>query len=157
MYLEMKTQVEHINPADPQLSRHFHLSEFTRSATAIRLGIDNTPDPDSVEALQNLCIHILEPLRERFGMIRITSGFRCLKLNQAIGGSRTSQHLFGEAADIHVGSLEVARKFYNFIRENLEFDQMLLEMKGNKVHCLHVSYTAERENRKFIRSDYQIS
>lgn len=108
------------------------LSEFTRSATAIRHGIDNTPDADSVAALQDLCINVLEPLRRRFGVIRITSGYRCLKLNQMVGGSRTSQHLFGEAADIHVGSLETARKYFYFIKDHLLFDQMLLEMKGRE-------------------------
>ena len=60
---------ESIDTNDIQLSRHFRLSEFTRSATAIRYGIDNEPDVDSVEALQNLCIHVLEPLRQRFGVI----------------------------------------------------------------------------------------
>ncbi len=145
-----------IAPADIRLSRHFCLSEFTRSATAIRYGIDNEPDVDSVEALQNLCIHVLEPLRMRFGVIRITSGYRCLPLNEKIGGSQSSQHLRGEAADIHVGSLEMARKVFNFIRDNLDFDQMLLEMKEGKVHCLHVSFTAERENRHMVRSDYRL-
>ncbi|MDO4172778.1 MAG: D-Ala-D-Ala carboxypeptidase family metallohydrolase [Prevotellaceae bacterium] len=141
---------------DIQLSRHFRLSEFTRSATAIRHGIDNEPDVDSVEALQNLCIHVLEPLRRRFGVIRITSGYRSLRLNEAIGGARRSQHLFGEAADIHVGSLEMARKYFDYVRENLDFDQMLLEMKAGKVHCLHVSYRADEENRHRISSHYSV-
>lgn len=143
--------------SDIQLSRHFRLSEFTRSATAIRYGIDNQPDVESIEALQSLCINVLEPLRMRFGVIRITSGYRCLQLNERVGGSRTSQHLLGEAADIHVGSLEVARKYLDFIRENLDFDQMLLEMKAGRVHCLHVSYTAERVNRRMVRTEYGIS
>ena len=147
---------ESIDTNDIQLSRHFRLSEFTRSATAIRYGIDNEPDVDSVEALQNLCIHVLEPLRQRFGVIRVTSGYRCPELNNKIGGSPTSQHLRGEAADIHVGSLATARKFFYFIRENVVFDQMLLEMKPGKVHCLHVSYTAERENRGMCRSEYAV-
>lgn len=141
---------------DMQLSKHFRLSEFTRSATARRLGIDNRPEIEDIEALQSLCVNVLEPLRMRFGVIRITSGYRCLKLNEAIGGSRTSQHLFGEAADIHVGSLEVARKYYDFVRKNLVFDQMLLEMKEGKVHCLHISYTTERMNRRMVRSHYKM-
>lgn len=148
--------MENTQQADFQLSRHFMLSEFTRSATAIKHGIDNTPDADSVAALQDLCINVLEPLRRRFGVIRVTSGYRCLKLNQMVGGSRTSQHLFGEAADIHVGSLEMARKYFYFIRDNLVFDQMLLEMKHGKVYCLHVSFTSERENRKHVSSHYSM-
>lgn len=142
--------------ADIQLSRHFRLSEFTRSATAIKYGIDNQPDVETVEALQSLCINVLEPLRERFGVIRITSGYRCLRLNERVGGARTSQHLLGEAADIHVGSTETARKYFDFIRDNLDFDQMLLEMKAGRVHCLHVSYTAERVNRRISKSCYEV-
>lgn len=145
-----------IDTSDIQLSRHFRLSEFTRSATAIRYGIDNEPDVETVEALQSLCIHVLEPLRERFGVIRITSGYRSLKVNERVGGSRTSQHLLGEAADIHVGSVETARKFFYFIRDNLDFDQMLLEMKEGRAHCLHVSYTTERVNRRKVSSCYQV-
>lgn len=141
---------------DFQLSRHFMLSEFTRSATAIRHGIDNTPDADSVASLQNLCVNVLEPLRMRFGVIRITSGYRCLALNKKVGGSRTSQHLFGEAADIHVSSKEVAAKMFYFIKHNLDYDQMLLEMKNGHVHCLHISYTTERENRRMAKSYYEV-
>lgn len=144
------------NAADIQLSRHFRLSEFTRSATAIRYGIDNEPDIETVEALQSLCVNVLEPLRERFGVIRITSGYRCLRLNEKIGGSRTSQHLLGEAADIHVGSIDTARKYFNFVRDNLDYDQMLLEMKGGRVHCLHVSYSAGRVNRRISKSCYNV-
>ena len=147
---------EEIELNDFQLSKHFMLSEFTRSATAIKYRIDNTPDADSVAALQDLCINVLEPLRKRFGVIRITSGYGCLKLNKMVGGSRTSQHLFGEAADIHVGNIETARKYFYFIKENLVFDQMLLEMKDGHVHCLHVSYTAERINRRYVRSHYDV-
>ncbi len=141
---------------DIQLSEHFRLSEFTRSATAIRNGIDNTPSIEDIEALQSLCINVLEPLRRRFGVIRITSGYRSPKLNSVIGGSRTSQHMFGEAADIHVGNREVALKFYNFIMHNIVFDQMLLEMRKGKVHCLHISYTTERVNRRMAKSSYQV-
>lgn len=153
----MKTQNESYNAADPQLSRHFRLSEFTRSATAIRYGIDNTPDPDSIEALQNLCIHVLEPLREQFGVIRITSGYRCPEVNEKIGGARRSQHMFGEAADIHCGSLERGRKMYNYVVEHLDFDQMLLEMKGSVLHCIHISYSTSHENRHKVSSNYQLS
>ena len=144
------------NNTDIQLSEHFRLSEFTRSATAIRYGIDNQPEIEDIEALQSLCVNVLEPLRRRFGVIRITSGYRSPKLNSVIGGSRTSQHMRGEAADIHVGSLEVAKKMFAYIMANIDFDQLLLEMKGGRVHCLHISYTTERVNRRMARSSYQV-
>ncbi len=138
------------------LSRHFSLSEMTRSAMALKKNIDNTPDADAVEALQELCIHVLEPLRERFGVLKITSGFRSPAVNALVGGSRTSQHMKGEAADIFVSSLDVARKMFHFVRFNLEYDQMLMEMRIGHVHCLHVSYTATRENRRKSKSFYEL-
>ena len=148
------------DPSDVQLSRHFWLSEFTRSATAIKRGIDNTPDIEDIESLQSLCINVLEPLRERFGVIRITSGYRSPMLNSMVHGSPTSQHMKGQAADIYVCSTEVAKKYFNFIRENLVFDQMLLEMKDDrgvgKVHCLHVSFNNEGVNRKIAKSYYHV-
>ncbi len=141
---------------DIQLSEHFRLSEFTRSATAIRLRIDNQPEREDIVALRSLCLNVLEPLRRRFGVIRITSGYRSPKLNQAVGGARNSQHMYGEAADIHVGSVEVARKMYDFLMANVNFDQMLLEMRNGRVYCLHISYTTARKNRRMARSYYQV-
>lgn len=148
------------DPSDVQLSEHFWLSELTKSGTAERLGIDNTPDIEDIESLQSLCIHILEPLRRRFGVIKITSGYRCPLLNEKVNGSRTSQHLKGQAVDIFISSNEVAMKYFRFIVENLDFDQVLLEIKGGrytgKVHCLHVSYNNEDVNRRIAISDYKV-
>ena len=141
---------------DVQLSEHFRLSEFTRSATAILYGIDNTPQEEHIDALKALCDNVLEPLRRRFGVIRITSGYRCRDLNEKVGGVRTSQHLTGEAADIHVGSRDTGQKYFDFIRDNLDFDQLLLEMKGSKVHCLHISYSTLHKNRHLINSYYHV-
>lgn len=83
-----------------QLSKHFSLEELTRSATAIRYNIENTPDAQAIENLRHLCQQTLEPLRCRFGVLRITSGFRSEALNHKIGGHPHSQHLIGCAADI---------------------------------------------------------
>ena len=74
-----------------QLSEHFKLSEFTQSGTARRHKVKNVPGPREVERLRFLCVKSLEPMRRRFGVIRITSGFRCKKLNALVGGSPTSQ------------------------------------------------------------------
>ena len=94
------------------LTQHFTLAEMIRSGAAVRLNISNEPSAEVVENLRLLCENILEPLRRRFGVIRITSGYRCQALNQAVGGVGHSQHLCGEAADIHVSNREVGLKMY---------------------------------------------
>jgi hypothetical protein len=81
--------------------KHFTLEELTRSDTALRLGIDNTPPPSVVQNLHHLVEVLLDPLREAFGKpIYVNSGYRCPALNTAVGGSRNSQHIQGQAADI---------------------------------------------------------
>lgn len=126
------------------LSEHFQLIEFVRSGTAIRLHIDNRPSPVVVERLRALCVNVLEPLRRRFGVIRITSGYRCYALNKAVGGVSNSQHLVGEAADLHVGGREAGQKVFDFIRQNLDFDQLLFEhRRSDGARWLHVSYKSD--------------
>lgn len=142
------------------LTPHFKLKEFIQSATAIQNQIDNTPPPEELERLKALAENVLEPLRMQFGAIRITSGYRCYRLNKMVNGARDSQHLYGEAVDIHCGSTEIGRKYYQFILENLNFDQMLLEFAGKKqkrIHCLHVSFKTDRGvNRRICKSYYPI-
>lgn len=128
-----------------QLTPHFSLREMTASGTAVRLHIANIPSETEVENLRRLCEHVLEPLRRRFGVIRISSGFRCQKLNEAVKGVKNSQHLKGEAADIHVSSMQQARQMFDFIRQHTDFDQLLLERRLNNGCCwLHVSYREGR-------------
>lgn len=109
------------------LSPNFTLAELTRSQAAVRLGIANSPDALQVEALRRVCAQILEPVRAHYGRpVRVTSGFRSVKLNARIGGSRTSQHCAGEAVDFEVpgiSNLEVCR----WIEERGDFDQLILE------------------------------
>lgn len=131
-----------------QLSRHFSLREFVISATAIRFGIDNTPPDEAVARLKVLCEKVLEPLRLRFGMLRITSGYRSPIVNEKVGGVATSQHTMGEAADIHVPNDEVGMKMYNYIRCNLDFDQLIYEYRSKTgARWMHVSYRADGNNR----------
>ena len=144
-----------------KLSKNFTLEELIRSDTAERLGIDNVPkDEKVIENLRNLCFEVLQQLRDYVkAPVVINSGYRCPKLNEAVGGARQSQHLYGEAADIHVGSTEVGRKMYDFIRLNLPFDQLLIEVRGQQkvIHCLHISYKSDRgENRGMARMEYNI-
>lgn len=125
------------------LSEHFTLGEMCRSGVALKHGIANVPDEAQTERLRQLCLNVLEPLRRRFGVIRITSGFRSERLNAAVGGAAHSQHTRGEAADIHISGMAVGRKMYDFIRTRLVFDQLLFEHSMSNGACwLHVSYTA---------------
>ena len=128
-----------------QLSEHFKLSEFTQSGTARRHKVKNVPGPREVERLRFLCVKSLEPMRRRFGVIRITSGFRCKKLNALVGGSPTSQHVLGEAADIHTGGRELSEKMFGFAQQNIPFDQLILEHNpAHGIYWLHISLRSDR-------------
>lgn len=123
-----------------QLSQHFTLREFVVSGTAIKHNIENMPEAHHVERLRVLCQRVLEPLRRRFGVIRITSGYRCPRLNAQVGGSASSQHMRGEAADIHVSGRQQGEKMFAYIRDNLDFDQLLFERRAKSgTVWLHVS------------------
>ena len=122
-----------------QLSTNFRLSEFTRSDTVKRLGIEN--ECSSVEQVLNLaylCHMVLQPLRDRFGPIRITSGYRCPELNKAVGGVKNSRHMRGEAADIHVPSAKKGIEYLAFLKTLPSVDELIWERKGN-THWIHVS------------------
>lgn len=134
---------------DVQLSPHFTLSEMTRSATAIRLNINNTADALAVTNLQLLCHFILEPLRMRFGVIKITSGYRSKRLNDAVGGAEFSQHRYGQAADIYIRNHEIGRKMFFFIKEKTPFDQLIYEYReSDGSQWLHVSYNIDGGRRQ---------
>jgi len=137
------------------LSEHFTLREFVRSGVAIRCHIDNTPGAAEVERMRALCVNVLEPLRRRFGCLRITSGYRCPALNRAVGGVANSQHVRGEAADLHVSDREVGLKMYEYIQRCLPFDQLLFEHGRRGALWLHVSYrAAPQRNRGFANPHY---
>jgi len=135
-----------------QLSPHFKLSEFTRSETAMRRRIDNTPSPAHIENLRKVCEKILEPVRNHFGKpVRINSGYRGPALNAAVGGSSKSQHCNGEAVDFEIDGLAnpvLAR----WVADNCEFDQIILEFydpkEGPNSGWVHASYTSTGTNRK---------
>lgn len=110
-----------------ELSKHFTLEEFTNSPTAVYKKIDNTPNKEQIENMKALCLNVLEPIREKLGKpVKVTSGFRCPKLNSLIGGSSTSQHMEGKAADIHVEGMTTEELFV-FVCSNFKFDQCIQE------------------------------
>ena len=136
-----------------QLTNNFTLAELCKSQTALRKGIDNLPkDPDVVAKMQTLAEEVLQPVRDKFGPTVINSGYRCKKLNTAIGGSKKSQHCFGEAADIEVQTIS-NRDLAEWIKNNLDFDQLILEFYNGKDPSsgwVHVSYKNKDDNRKQV-------
>ena len=116
---ERKNEPLSVVDLDERLTEHFSLGEMLRSCTADYFGIDNVPTVEQHENMQALCEKVLEPLRKKFGVIIISSGFRNPRLNQAVGGSPQSQHMRGEAADILVLSEEQGDKMFRYIRAAL--------------------------------------
>ena len=134
-----------------RLSKNFTLKEFTKSQTAERRGIDNTPNDEHLENAEFLFGNVVQKVRDNFGPTTINSGYRGPELNEAVGGSSKSQHCHGQAADIEVpgvSNYEVAK----WITENCDFDQVILEFYTPGVPdsgWVHVSYKKEG-NRKSI-------
>lgn len=118
--------------------KYFTMTELTSSATARRKGIDNTPDAKAKAALSALVANVLDPLREKYGKpIVVSSGYRCPKLNKAVGGVARSQHTKGEAADIRCVSdsrAENKRLFDLIVASGLPFDQLIDEYGYDWVH-----------------------
>lgn len=121
---------------------HFTIEEMYASDTAKRLGIDNKPTTQKMINLVYLCAYVLEPLRVAMGEpIRISSGYRCEKLNKAVGGVYNSQHLKGQAADLDIGGdIEKGRRWFNYIKDHLPFDQLIWEHNAAGVYWIHVSF-----------------
>ena len=127
--------------------KYFSINELTRSTTAARLGIDNTPPAEAARSLEALVANILDPLRKAYGKpIKVTSGYRCPMLNRAVGGARNSQHIKGEAADITAGSPTENLYIYNLLK-NLPVDQAINEYNYS---WIHVSYNTQRHRRQFF-------
>lgn len=137
-----------------KLSKNLSLNEFTRSNTAKRKGIDNTPKDGHLISAKELAENIFQPLREHFATpIFISSGYRSDALNKAIGGSKTSQHSKGEALDIDMDDRKGPSnaEVFHYIRENMEWDQMIWEFGDDKnPDWVHVSWNTGGPQRKQI-------
>ena len=121
---------------------HFTIEELYASETAKRLGIDNKPSVQKMINLVYLAANVLEPLRVAMNEpVRISSGYRCEKLNKAVGGVYNSQHLKGQAADICIdGDIAKGRRWFNYIRDHLNFDQLIWEHDKSGTYWIHVSF-----------------
>ena len=133
-----------------KISKHISYKEATRSTTAIRLGIDNKPFEYELGNMKAIAENIFEPLRKWVGgAIKVTSFFRSEKLNQAIGGSVSSQHCQGRAIDIDdVYGYKTNAEMFNYIKNNLDFDNLIWEFgTDDNPDWVHVSYVSNERNR----------
>jgi len=145
---------------EERLSPHFTVGEMMRSGKAVGMGVKNVPEENPapgeasreevIENLRELCKCVLEPLRRRVGRVIVVGGYRCEAVNRAVHGAEHSQHLRGEAVDIHVTGLEMCRK-YAAILSQTDFDQMILEPQDSMIkRWIHVSYKRNGKNRHQI-------
>ena len=140
------------------ISKHISYKEGVYSNTAIRKGIDNTPNTEQKANMEKIAQNIFEPLRQWVGgPIKINSFFRCPELNKAIGGSSKSQHCKGQAIDIDDTFGVVSNAdMYTWIKENLDFDQMIWEFgDDDNPNWVHISYVSHKENRNRCLKAYR--
>ena len=125
------------------LTTNFSLHELTKSEIALRLGLDNTPNETEIAALKMLAEKVLQPVRDHFGKgVKVNSGFRSIAVNQATGGSKSSDHVRGQAADIEIPSVPNA-ELAQWIMDNLDYTQLILEFYTSGIPdsgWVHVSY-----------------
>jgi zinc D-Ala-D-Ala carboxypeptidase len=143
-----------------KLSNYVSLAEVTKSDTAKRKGIDNTPTAEHLENLKTICVEVFDKVREHFGVpIYISSGYRSAGLNKAIGGSKNSDHNLGRALDLDQdfrGNGITNMEVFEFIKDNLEFDQLIAEFQraDGDFEWIHVGYR-KGANRKQILVAYK--
>ena len=134
-----------------KLSANFSLSEMTKSQTAIRKDIDNTPTQEHINNLKYVAENLLQPIRDHFGKpVAVSSGYRSVELCEAIGSSSNSQHAKGEAADFEIPGMD-NKELGLWIRKNIEYDQLILEFyKDGEPNSgwIHCSMVKDREPRK---------
>ena len=138
-----------------QLSQNFSLIELTKSQTAERKGIDNTPSTEHQENLKSLCTYVLQPIRDHYSrVVSVSSGYRSKELCEAIGSKSTSQHAKGEAADFEIFGIS-NKELADWIHFNVNYDQLILEYwkesdpNSGWVHC---SYTEGNNRRQYLKA-----
>ncbi len=135
------------------LSKNLSLAEMISSESAKRNGIKNEPTAEHLENMKKLAVNVFQPIRDHFNVpIHISSGYRSLALNKAIKGSLSSQHCSGEAMDIDMDGTDITNaKIFNYIKDNLVFDQLIWEFGTDKnPDWVHVSYESKGKQRKQI-------
>ena len=133
------------------ISKHISYKEATHSATALRRDLDNTPNDEQLKCMEEVAENLFEPLREWVGgPIKVNSFFRGEPVNTAIGGSKRSQHMKGQAIDIDdTFGYKTNAEMYHYIKDNLDFDQMIWEFGNDEnPNWVHISWVSHRPNRK---------
>ena len=133
------------------ISKHISYKEATHSATALRRDLDNTPNDEQLKCMEEVAENLFEPLREWVGgPIKVNSFFRGEPVNTAIGGSKRSQHMKGQAIDIDdTFGHKTNAEMYHYIKDNLDFDQMIWEFGNDEnPNWVHISWVSHRTNRK---------
>ena len=138
-----------------KLTENFSLNELTKSQTAERKGIDNTPSPEHQDNLKSLCTYVLQPIRDHFSrVVSISSGYRTPELCVAIGSKITSQHASGCAADFEIFGVS-NKELADYINEELDYDQLILEYwkesdpNSGWVHC---SYSKNNNRKQYLKA-----
>ena len=136
-----------------KLSLNFSLKELTASQTADRKGIDNTPTEEHIENLKLLCENILQPTRDEWGIISVSSGYRSPELCLAIGSSERSQHAKGQAADFECHRVD-NKMLFEWITNELDYDQAILEFYNGTPDSgwIHVSYNKDGNRKQKLRA-----
>lgn len=142
-----------------KISEHISYAEAVKSNTAIKFGIDNTPDKATIERMKHVAVQVFEPLRNHFGIpIGVTSFYRSPALNKKIGGSSTSEHVYGSAIDIDadVYGMITNRDIFEYIKKNLTFNQLIWEFgTDNEPDWVHVS-RKQSGNKNQILQAYRV-
>ena len=140
------------------LTNNFTLAEMTKSETALRHDMDNTPGEQEISALKALAENVLQPVRDHFGKgVKVNSGFRHPEVNAKVGGSKTSDHCRGQAADIEIPGIPNA-ELAAWIRDNLEFRQLILEFYTPGIPdsgWVHVSFVPEDNKKQVLTATKQ--
>lgn len=128
-----------------------HISELIYSDTAVINNINNMPTIQALDKMQDLIHYVLQPVRLKFGAINVTSGYRCKTLNQKVGGAINSEHLYGQAADFVMYDRKInLHDVFMYIRDNLEYNQLLFERNSKGVIWIHVSYLHGKNKKQAI-------
>ena len=136
-----------------KLSQNFSLRELTKSQTAERKGISNEPTEEHIENLKLLCTNVLQKVRDQFGVVSISSGYRSPELCEALGSKSTSQHARGQAADFECYGVD-NNELFNWVISNVEFDQAILEFNTGDPDSgwLHMSYNEDNNRGETLRA-----